>query len=241
MLASPRSPPLSQWVLRPNPARKGSIAAAELQRLARANGFQFSRSAGNLLRASHAPAQRGRRDCGHAARHSSGCRTDGRRIIRGPICRQDNSSSRWPASSPPRPAQRDVQLWRGYVRYADTQKASCWARVKLTAHYTVVVAAKDLQPGQALEAAALRLETRTGPLEPRTGRHPARRGLGTRPETLLEGRLARTRSESSSNLSPCSGAIRCASKSAAVRPACISKPSPKLPRARETRSNCTIR
>jgi flagella basal body P-ring formation protein FlgA len=66
---------------------------------------------------------------------------------------------------PSAPGAQGVQLWRGYVRYADTQKASCWARVKLTAHYTVVVAAKDLQPGQALEAAVLRLETKTGPLD----------------------------------------------------------------------------
>jgi flagella basal body P-ring formation protein FlgA len=67
------------------------------------------------------------------------------------------------------PGVQGVQLWRGYVRYADTQKAPCWARVRLTAHYTVVVAAKDLQPGQTLEASLLRLETRTGPL----GREPA--------------------------------------------------------------------
>jgi flagella basal body P-ring formation protein FlgA len=66
---------------------------------------------------------------------------------------------------PAPPGTQGVQMWRGFVRYADSKKASCWARVKLSVHYTAVVATKDLAEGQTLEPALLRLEAKTGPLE----------------------------------------------------------------------------
>ena len=66
---------------------------------------------------------------------------------------------------PAGPTTNGVQLWRGYVKYADTRKAVCWARVALNTHYTVVIADKDLPANTPLNAASLRLESRTGPFQ----------------------------------------------------------------------------
>lgn len=66
---------------------------------------------------------------------------------------------------PAGPTTDGVQLWRGYVKYADTRKAVCWARVALNTHYTVVVADKDLPVNSPVNAASLRVESRTGPFQ----------------------------------------------------------------------------
>lgn len=66
---------------------------------------------------------------------------------------------------PPAPANHGVQLWRGQVKYAETRRASFWARVEVTVQYQAVVAAKDLPQDHPIGAASLRLESRTGPLE----------------------------------------------------------------------------
>jgi flagella basal body P-ring formation protein FlgA len=58
-----------------------------------------------------------------------------------------------------------LQLWRGDVTYAETRHISIWARVEVTAQYKAVVATKDLAAGVLIDAGALRVETRTGPLE----------------------------------------------------------------------------
>jgi flagella basal body P-ring formation protein FlgA len=149
----------------PEPGTKRIYAAAELQRLARANGFQLADPPEICFELPMRPLSAA--DATVAMRR--GIPPDAELTV------EELSRPNLPAGQlefplaglePSAPGAQNVQLWRGYVRYADTQKASCWARVKLTARYTVVVAAKDLQPGQALEAAALRLETRTGPLDP---------------------------------------------------------------------------
>lgn len=57
---------------------------------------------------------------------------------------------------------RGVQMWRGYVRYTETRKAACWARVRLNVRYTAVVAARDLPAGRPIDSAAVRVESRSG-------------------------------------------------------------------------------
>jgi flagella basal body P-ring formation protein FlgA len=63
------------------------------------------------------------------------------------------------------PTAAGIQLWRGYVKYADTRRAVCWARVALNTHYTVVVAEKDLPVNSPVNPASLRVENRTGPFQ----------------------------------------------------------------------------
>lgn len=66
---------------------------------------------------------------------------------------------------PVNPATPGTQLWRGSVRYAETRKAAIWARVAITTHYTAVIPNKELPANAVINAAWLRIETRTGPLE----------------------------------------------------------------------------
>jgi flagella basal body P-ring formation protein FlgA len=51
-------------------------------------------------------------------------------------------------------------FWTGYVKYGGRQRFALWARVKVLAAVTRVIAAEDLKPGRALEASALRLDSR---------------------------------------------------------------------------------
>jgi flagella basal body P-ring formation protein FlgA len=50
--------------------------------------------------------------------------------------------------------------WNGYVSYGGNHRFTLWARVKVTVARARVVAAQDLKPGVALDAAQLRVETR---------------------------------------------------------------------------------
>ncbi len=66
---------------------------------------------------------------------------------------------------PAGPTSSGVQLWRGFVKYADKRRAVCWARVALNTHYTIVVADKDLPLNSPVNATSLRVESRTGPFQ----------------------------------------------------------------------------
>jgi flagella basal body P-ring formation protein FlgA len=55
-------------------------------------------------------------------------------------------------------------LWRGDVKYAETKKTPVWARVAITINYSAVVAATDLPADLAIPAGALRVEQKTGPM-----------------------------------------------------------------------------
>jgi flagella basal body P-ring formation protein FlgA len=66
---------------------------------------------------------------------------------------------------PPAPANHGVQLWRGFVKYAETRQASVWARVEVTVQYQAVVARRDLPQDNPISAGSVRIESRTGPLE----------------------------------------------------------------------------
>jgi flagella basal body P-ring formation protein FlgA len=64
------------------------------------------------------------------------------------------------------PPSADVggsQLWRGFVRYAETRKAPIWARVSVVEHFKAVVATRDLAPNTVLGSFGISVEERTGP------------------------------------------------------------------------------
>lgn len=61
-------------------------------------------------------------------------------------------------------SDRNVQMWRGYVRYTETRKMDVWARVSITQTITAVVAVKDLALNVPIDAAALHVVKRNGPL-----------------------------------------------------------------------------
>ncbi len=63
---------------------------------------------------------------------------------------------------PPSAGSAGVQLWRGYVGYAENRKAPFWVRVRVAVTFTAVVATSDLEPGQTISAASVHLEARTG-------------------------------------------------------------------------------
>lgn len=57
-------------------------------------------------------------------------------------------------------------FWNGWVRYAGGRRFSIWVKVAAHKPAPVVVAAVNLKPGQAIEAAQVRLETRDEPFGP---------------------------------------------------------------------------
>ena len=81
---------------------------------------------------------------------------------------------------PAAPPTRQIQLWRGHVRYADTRVLSIWARVELHAQYQAVVALNDLPAGLPIAPDSVRVESKVGPLE--------REPLATRMEDV-QGRI----------------------------------------------------
>lgn len=67
---------------------------------------------------------------------------------------------------PPTADSGVVQLWRGFVRYAETRRSPIWARVSLVEHFKAVVATRDLAPNTPLASemgSFFRVEERTGP------------------------------------------------------------------------------
>jgi flagella basal body P-ring formation protein FlgA len=62
--------------------------------------------------------------------------------------------------TPASPEQPVPVLWRGEVVYGDTRRFAVWARVRITAPVTVVVAAEKLPAGHAIGASQLRTEIR---------------------------------------------------------------------------------
>ena len=54
--------------------------------------------------------------------------------------------------------QKDL-LWRGYVRYGEDRRFDLWAKVRITATMTRVVAAANISAGKPIQVSQLRLET----------------------------------------------------------------------------------
>lgn len=66
-----------------------------------------------------------------------------------------------------RRAPGGAYFWNGWVRYAGGRHFAIWVKIAAHKPATVVVAASDLKPGRAIEAAQLRLETRDDPFASR--------------------------------------------------------------------------
>ncbi len=62
----------------------------------------------------------------------------------------------------PRDGLQVSQLWNGYVRYGDNQKVPIWAKVRITAPMTRVVAVTNLPPGKPIQKNQVRLENYEG-------------------------------------------------------------------------------
>jgi flagella basal body P-ring formation protein FlgA len=64
------------------------------------------------------------------------------------------------------PASNGVQFWRGSVNYAENRRAPLITRVAIAIAYTVVIATADLLPNTRIEPGSLQLEKRAGPFVP---------------------------------------------------------------------------
>jgi flagella basal body P-ring formation protein FlgA len=59
---------------------------------------------------------------------------------------------------PPSPGQSEI-MWHGFVRFGENGKFPVWARVKVTAAMTRVVAVSDIATGKLIQPAQVRLES----------------------------------------------------------------------------------
>jgi flagella basal body P-ring formation protein FlgA len=147
----------------PDPGGKRIYTPAELERLGRANGIRpenvadicFELPTHRVLEADAATAMR-------LALPADADLT----IVE--LARSDVPAGQleFPLESlePPSPATPGTQLWRGYVKYAETRRAPFWARVSIAVRYTAVIANRDLPVNSIVDAASVRVESRTGPL-----------------------------------------------------------------------------
>jgi flagella basal body P-ring formation protein FlgA len=147
----------------PSPGMKQTYTAAELLRLAAANGIQLQHPAGICF---ELPMLQVREEDALAAMRRSLPPESELRILERATFDVPSGQLEFPIDGlqPPNPSSPGAQLWRGYVRYAETRKLAYWAQVQVTVRYTAVVANKDLAANIAISAASLRTETLTGPV-----------------------------------------------------------------------------
>jgi flagella basal body P-ring formation protein FlgA len=148
----------------PAPGAQRIYTAADLQRLARANGIQaagFSNVCFELPMRRFAEA-----DAVAAMRQTLPAEAE-LKIVELAAVDVPAGTVEFPIEGiePPTPSGHGVQLWRGYVKYAETRRVPVWARVEVTVRVTAVVAGKDLPQGATIQAASLRMETRTTPFD----------------------------------------------------------------------------
>jgi flagella basal body P-ring formation protein FlgA len=147
----------------PEPGGKRIYTAAELERLARANGLHLENPADICfeLPMLHVRVE----DAEAAMRHSL---PDDAELKIVELAKSDVPAGQleFPLEGlePPSPAAPGAQLWRGYVKYAETRRAPIWARVSINVQYTVVIAARDLPVNGVIGVASVRVESRTGAL-----------------------------------------------------------------------------
>jgi flagellar basal body P-ring formation protein FlgA len=148
----------------PAPGTKRIYSAAELQLLGRANGIPLTNPAGICF---EVPMQQIKEEDVVAAMRRALPANASLKIVE--LAKADVPAGQleFPVEGlePSIPSAPGTQLWRGYVKYAETRKAAYWARVDVTSSFTAVVATKDLPLNKAIDAASLRIETRTGPLD----------------------------------------------------------------------------
>ena len=148
----------------PNPGAQRVFAAAELDRIARANGlhlanvndicFEFPLRAVSLAEATLAMRRSLPADATLELLETASFGVPAGEL-------------EFPAAAlePPNPAAGGSRIWRGFVRYAETRRAPFWARIVATVSYSAVVAVRDLEPDTPIAEDALRLETFTGPVK----------------------------------------------------------------------------
>jgi flagella basal body P-ring formation protein FlgA len=147
----------------PEPGGKRIYTAAELERLARANGIRVQNPAGICF---ELPLLHVRAEDAEAAMRRNLPADAELKILE--LAKSDVPAGQleFPLEGlePPSPATPGVQLWRGYVQYAETRRAPFWVRVSILVSYTVVIANKDLPVNGIVDSAQVRVESRTGPL-----------------------------------------------------------------------------
>jgi len=151
----------------PDPGGKRIYTTAELERIGRANGVKLENPADICF---ELPMRHVREEDAEAAMRRSLPAAAELRIIE--LAQSDVPAGQLefpleglepaPPSAPG--AQPWPQLWRGYVKYADTRRAPFWARVSILVNYTAVIASRDLPLNAVVDAALLHIESRTGAL-----------------------------------------------------------------------------
>lgn len=148
----------------PMPGAQRIYTAADLQHLARVNGIQAGRFSDicfelPMRRFAEADAVAAMRRVLPAEAELKIVELDGIDVPVGTV--------EFPLEGiePPAPSSHGVQLWRGYVKYAETRRVSVWARVEVTRRVTAVFAARDLPQGATISADSLCVETRTMPFD----------------------------------------------------------------------------
>jgi flagella basal body P-ring formation protein FlgA len=153
----------------PAPGSKRVFPAAELQRLARANGIQVNVTGDTCF---EIPMVRVREEDAIAAMLRALPAGAELKVVEMAKFDVPLGELEFPlqALEPPGVApgvasqglSPAVQLWRGYVKYAETRKAPYWARVAVTVRRSVVVAGTDLPLNTTIKENSLRIETTTG-------------------------------------------------------------------------------
>jgi flagella basal body P-ring formation protein FlgA len=143
-----------------DPGMKRIFTAVELQRLARANGIQIENPSDICFE--FPMRQLSKEDAAAAMRRQIPAEAS-LEIL-------EIASAQVPAGELEFPLDglEATGLWRGDVKYAETKKAPVWARVSVTAKYSVIVAATDLPAGAPIAASSIRIEQKTGPLRHET-------------------------------------------------------------------------
>jgi flagellar basal body P-ring formation protein FlgA len=147
----------------PDPGSRRIYTAAELERVARNNGVRLENLADICF---ERPMLHIREEDAEAAIRRSLPADAELKIVE--LAKSDVPAGQleFPLDGlePPSPAAPGTQLWRGYVIYAETRRAAFWARVSINVRYTAVIANKDLPVNSVVDAAQVRIESRTGPL-----------------------------------------------------------------------------
>jgi flagella basal body P-ring formation protein FlgA len=148
----------------PAPGAGRVFTAAELQRIARANGIQAVDFADICFEIPvHVPADA---EFVQAMRPAlpAGATL---RLIDMARAAIPSGKLQFPLSAlePPATGNDGAQLWRGFVQYTDTRRIAVWARVAVTVTYSTVVTRTALVADTPVAAASLETETKTGPLK----------------------------------------------------------------------------
>jgi flagella basal body P-ring formation protein FlgA len=157
-------PPALPLGYAPVPGTTRVFAALELQRIARANGIPFTDNIEVCFEvAMHVPTDA---EFVEAIRHSLPPAASLQLVDMGRSA-IPTGKLEFPLAGlePPAVENNGAQLWRGFVQYTDTRRLPIWARVTVKVAYAAVIPRKDLAADIPIEAAALLVETKTGPLK----------------------------------------------------------------------------